>query len=921
MGPLIDRAMPSVVGRERERAVVARFIDQLTPAPAALVIEGEAGIGKTTIVQAAQKHALAAGLRVFQARPASGELELPYAGLGDLLATVDAETFASLAAPQQAALEAALGRKASAGAIDRYALSRGLLEVLQAEAARGDLLLVVDDAQWLDRPTASALAFAIRRLRSVPLRMIAAVRTADGPPSPLPLGLSDWESAERLSVGPLSATELGALIRQRLGQQLARPQLEALHRAALGNTMFALELAQLEHDGRAGGATLSAALVARLQSLDGATRSALSFASAALRPSTDLLVKAGVSRRQIESAIASGVLQVDNDRLSFAHPLLGAAAYELLPGAERQAIHAQLAGASDDPVERGHHVSRSTTGPSDEAAAALDQAAQAAANFGDHAGAAAFLLRAAELGCEPGGEGWIRRRLQAPDELLRAGDVAAAIVLCRELVNSLPPGPARAEARLMLIRQPDGRRPYGEDMTQLAGTLEEAGGDHALLAEICRTLAEYCCATCRLDEALAWASQAIDHANHAGSPHAAAYAHAIAGFTESALGRGITESARKAVELWDPTSLAPDTFTPRLSLGVLLLHSTAFEEAETQITTELAMAEQRGLEPVEVMARALLAEVQLRAGRWAEALENAQLAVEHARQASNSRAVIGASYGLAMTRAMIGQHEAARELSTRALSEGDAMEDFWFVVDHRAVLGQVALAEDDPAGAVTVLEPAWALMLDRGLGDLGIFQVANVLGEALAMTGRSEEALAVAAVVGGSPVGESPWCRVVAARCRALVASAQGDHAAARREIEAALEANQELAEPFEHARTLHVAGRVERHARNWGAARTALVDALDRFDQLGAARWSEKAAADIGRLPGRRPANKQELTTREREVAELVALGLSNGEVAARLYVSRRTVEANLSRVYAKLGLRTRTELASRLSREVAHG
>jgi DNA-binding CsgD family transcriptional regulator len=828
---------------------------------------------------------------------------------------------AVLAEPQQAALEAALGRKASGGAIDRYALSRGLLEVLRAEGARGDLLLVVDDAQWLDRPTAAALAFAIRRLSPVPVRMIAAVRTADSSPSPLPLGLSDWDSVERLSVGPLSATELGALIRQRLGRQLARPRLEALYRAALGNTMFALELAQPEHDGRPTGATLSAALVKRLGSLDAATRNALAFAAAALRPSPELLVKAGVSREQIESAIASGVLRVDNNRLSFAHPLLGAAAYELLPGDERRAIHAQLAGATNDPVERGHHVSRSITATSDEAAATLDQAAAAAANFGDHAGAAAFLQRAAELDTEPGGESWIRRRLLAPDELLRAGDVAAAIALCRELVDRLPPGPARAGARLMLIRQPDSGRAYGEDMAQLTRTLEEAGTDHALLAETCRTLAEYCCATCRLDDALAWASQAIDHANRAGSPHITAYALAIAGFTESALGRGVTESARKAVELWDPTALASDTFTPRLSLGVLLLHSTDFEDAEKQITTELAMAMERGLEPVEVMARALLAEVQLRAGRWAEALENAQLAVEHAHQASNSRAVIGASYGLAMTRAMVGQHEAARELSTRALSEGNAMEDFWFVVDHRAVLGYLALTEDDPAGAVMVLEPAWTLMLDRGLGDLGIFQVANVLGDALVMTGRIEDALAVAAVVLSSPVGESPWCRVVASRCRALVASAQGDHMTALREIDAALEANQELSEPFEHARTLHVAGRVERHARNWGAARVALVDALDRFDQLGAARWSEKAAADIGRLPGRRPANKGELTTREREVAELVALGLSNGEVAARLYVSRRTVEANLSRVYGKLGLRTRTELASRLSREAAHG
>lgn len=120
------------------------------------------------------------------------------------------------------------------------------------------------------------------------------------------------------------------------------------------------------------------------------------------------------------------------------------------------------------------------------------------------------------------------------------------------------------------------------------------------------------------------------------------------------------------------------------------------------------------------------------------------------------------------------------------------------------------------------------------------------------------------------------------------------------------------MPEPFEHARTLHILGRVERRARRWGSARAALVDALERFDQLGAALWAERVAADLASLPGRRPMREGGLTAREREIAELVASGLSNKEVAARLFVSLRTVEANLSKVYAKLNVRTRTELAN---------
>jgi DNA-binding NarL/FixJ family response regulator len=153
---------------------------------------------------------------------------------------------------------------------------------------------------------------------------------------------------------------------------------------------------------------------------------------------------------------------------------------------------------------------------------------------------------------------------------------------------------------------------------------------------------------------------------------------------------------------------------------------------------------------------------------------------------------------------------------------------------------------------------------------------------------------------------------------KALAAAARGDHDAASSAIVDALEIQRALPEPFEYARSLHIQGRLERSARRWGAARAAFADALERFDQLGAARWAEKTTADIARLPGRRPAGKQSLSPREREVAELVAGGLTNKEIAARLFLSISTVEASLSRVYGKLGVRSRTELAGRHGRSI---
>ena len=266
-----------------------------------------------------------------------------------------------------------------------------------------------------------------------------------------------------------------------------------------------------------------------------------------------------------------------------------------------------------------------------------------------------------------------------------------------------------------------------------------------------------------------------------------------------------------------------------------------------------------------------------------------------------------------MTEAVIGQHEIARTIATESLATAEATRDFWFTISHRSVLGYVALTEDDAEGAVDVLEPAWQLMLERDLGDLSIFPTAPLLAESLVALGRLEEAEAICGTLADSPVGALPWCRAMVGRCRALVASAGGDHEGAKASIELALTAHRSIPEPFEHARTRFVEGRIERRAHGWARARTAFTEAMEIFDQLGATRWAEKSAAELTRIPGRK-SSEDTLTATERAVAELVAQGLSNKEVAAKLFVTVRAVESNLTKVYAKLGLRSRTELASRL-------
>src|SRR5581483_8216463 len=341
-----------VVGRDAELDAVGSFLREPPAGPRALVLEGPPGIGKTTIFRAALADAESAGLRIFRARPAAGEAELPYSALGDLLATVDERAFAPLPAPQRDALLAALRLTRRSGAVEQPALARGLLELFRLSAADGDLLLAVDDVQWLDRPTADALTFAFRRLEREPLRVLMALRT-ETELDAARFGLDDWDDVERVPVRPLPVTALGALVRKRLGVQLARPALEELGRMTGGNPMFALELAA-QRDARV--RTLVRAVENRIRGLDVQGRRAVSVAAAALRPTTELLSLAGVTQDELRAAVESGVVELDGHRVSFTHPLFGAAADELLLPDERRAIHRTLAQVTTDAVERGHHV-------------------------------------------------------------------------------------------------------------------------------------------------------------------------------------------------------------------------------------------------------------------------------------------------------------------------------------------------------------------------------------------------------------------------------------------------------------------------------------------------------------------------------------------------------------------------------------
>src|SRR5262249_21022584 len=279
---------------------------------------------------------------------------------------------------------------------------------------------------------------------------------------------------------------------------------------------------------------------------------------------------------------------------------------------------------SVDPVERGHHVARCTVEPDQAAAVLLDRAAEEAAARGDHAGAAAFLLRAVEVSVDPLGDRASLLGARAAVELVLAGDVGAAGSLARDLVARLPKGVARAQARQSLVACTFGSEmSYSDALSELGLAVEDAEDDVEQQAELELELTHVCLGTLRLEDAVAHARRTIELADAAGAGTTAVCALGFLGMAECMLGRGVTAAARAAHARWDGNVVAVNSYSPRMALAFVCLHSLEFEEAATLFEQELVWAAERGLEAVEVVARVHLAQVQLRVGRWSEAHANA----------------------------------------------------------------------------------------------------------------------------------------------------------------------------------------------------------------------------------------------------------------------------------------------------------
>jgi hypothetical protein len=401
-----------VIGRERELAAIAAFVGRVARGPAALLLTGEPGIGKTLLWDAAIDGARAGGAIVLSCRAAEAEASVSFAGLSDLLGDALEGALEKLSAPRRDALEVALLLAEPRGhPPDRRAVGLAVLDVLGALTASAPLLVAIDDLQWVDAASAGVLQFAVRRLRTEPVGLLATVRSDARTPVAVGVEKSFGEgTVRRVALGPLSSSAAFRLLDERADIALSAPQLARLHELTAGNPFYLLELGrEFARTGPGRGfhlpRDLTELLAARLGRLAGWTRELLLAVAASPRATVEVLEHAFGDRSRVheglERATRAGVLEFDGSRVRFAHPLLASVCYQYAPLWRRRAVHRLLASAVAEPEERARHLALAAEAPDAGVAAALDAAAERAGARGAPAAAAELCELAADA--TPGG--------------------------------------------------------------------------------------------------------------------------------------------------------------------------------------------------------------------------------------------------------------------------------------------------------------------------------------------------------------------------------------------------------------------------------------------------------------------------------------------------------------------------------------
>jgi DNA-binding CsgD family transcriptional regulator len=910
-------AVGELLGREAELESIGAFLERSASGPADIVIEGDPGIGKTTIWREAIRLAQSRGIHVLACRAAETEAKLSFSALADLLEPVPGEAFEALPSPQRRALDVALLQADPHGAPpDPRAVATAFRSVLVWLGA-SPALVAIDDAHWLDRSSTSAIEFAFRRRGDLPLALLVSRRPAR---AALAAVLSD---AERIDLGPLSLGAVHELLKGRLGRSLPRPLLVRIHEAAQGNPFYALEIGRevLQAGVQPGDPLpvprdLSQLVQRRIARLPKPTREALLVAALVAQPSNDVIsaVLGSGGFAAFERAEGAGIVDTHESAVRFSHPLFAAAVLATATPQRKRQLHRRLVEVIDDAEERGRHLALAAEGPDATVASALAEAAAIAKARGALDTAAELTEHALRLTPASQVDEAAERSLELGLSLRLTGDTERARDVLEELAaRSRGSLRARVLIELAAVRYWTEGALAGVDCCEQA--LEAARGDTALEARAHANLACYC--DFDLKRSYRHAEKALrlfEDQGKAADPLGHSEALAIAARGSLMLGRGLpVADLERAIEIESRAREPRTSVVGRIKSfsAQWLKYVDDFVGARSHLEEARQQAVEEGDESALPNVLMHLAQTELWSGNWRLASRYAEESCEIAEQ-------LGLTFGgppayRALVDAHLGRVDRARRTALDGLEV--AKRGPLGAPLYLRVLGFLDLSLGEVGAAAPHLTRALQLAEDLKILEPGVLRIHADAVEALAAVGELQRAEAVlAAWEKQARRVDLAWSLATSARCRSLLEAARGRPDEALGSITRALVAHERLPMPFELGRTLLAKGQIERRGKHKAAAKESLGQALAIFEELGAPLWAEKARAELARV-GLRRAASDDLTETERRVAELAASGLTNREVAAQLFMSPKTVEANLARAYRKLGIHSRAELGARLA------
>ena len=922
-GELRSQQPARIIGREAGLAQLRGLVDQVPQASQVLLITGEAGMGKTVLLADATERARSAGMRVLSVTGRESESKLAFAGLHQLLRPV-LPSAAGLPGRQAQALLSALGLAADPVAPDPLLTGVAVLTLLSDLSERSPVLVVADDAQWLDRSSLDALAFAGSRLDAERVGLLVGAR-GQAPPAGFDRGFPE------LHLEPLSAADAGRLLDGQPRPPRGRARAQVLAQAA-GNPMALIELAKVIADDPAASRRwaaeplpltdrLSAVITARFAALPGPARAALLLATVADGP--DLRVAAshgaGPDARALTPAEQLGLVKIDRSGLQFSHPLVRSAIYHSAPFAQRAAAHRQLAeGLHDQPDRRAWHLAAAALNPDEHVASLLEATAAQAQQRGGAAAAALALERAAELSPDPADEA--RRLVAAASAAVPTGQGDWVQELARRALAVTADPELRLTAR-----------------HHAAWALAWSGRRTAALAALISVAEE----ASRDLPALAWEAlgSAATVAYQSGMPASRQAVSRALGLLERQ-GPGPPGRAPgidvNVLRLWIRASADPigsrNQLLPYLrkiagspieepSLWRIASTAWLLDESDLAITL-LQDAMQRlrapGVRGTSGGSLTVLGWAYIDTGRWDEALEVAAEAASMAEANQMETVAASADVITATVLALRADSGAARTHAARALATVDPAESGLVAARARRALGVAALADGSYLQAFTQLR---GLFSDDGTplhNYASYLAVADLAAAAVRADRRLE----------GCDVIEHALSRLegrTSARLEQLIARARGllaDPARAGDHFDKALADAAGDQWPFERAQLRLDYAEWLRRRRRINDAKAVLTQALGTFRRLGAQPWAQRAQAEL-RACGvavtgapSEPDALGELTPQQRQIVRLASDGLTDREIGDRLFLSPRTVGSHLHRSYPKLGVASRHQLRDVIAR-----